>query len=212
LSVDPDVAETGQPYAYTGDDPVNAVDPKGLDTVGICAGASGELGILNVSAGDCLDRTIDQSGEDDIGLVGTIGSGVGAGANGSVGVYYQISNATNLQELKGPFYYATIGGEVGGGATVTVFWNSSLSIYGIEVGVSAGLGADGAVGQSLTWVDQFYGTISANIARGVWDVFNPGLALAPLLRTAVKDMADSRDHCNDLVNRQRFVAPAEEEP
>ena len=24
--------------------------------------------------------------------------------------------------------------------------------------------------------------------------------------------ADSRDHCNDLVNRQRFVAPAKEEP
>jgi uncharacterized protein RhaS with RHS repeats len=31
LSVDPLVDETGQPYAYTGDDPVNAVDPNGLD-------------------------------------------------------------------------------------------------------------------------------------------------------------------------------------
>jgi RHS repeat-associated protein len=31
LSVDPDVAETGQPYAYTDDDPVNAIDPDGLD-------------------------------------------------------------------------------------------------------------------------------------------------------------------------------------
>jgi len=30
LSVDPLVDETGQPYAYTGDDPVNAVDPTGL--------------------------------------------------------------------------------------------------------------------------------------------------------------------------------------
>jgi RHS repeat-associated protein len=30
FSVDPDVAETGQPYAYTGDDPVNAIDPLGL--------------------------------------------------------------------------------------------------------------------------------------------------------------------------------------
>ena len=30
LSVDPDVAETGQPYAYTGDDPVNGTDPLGL--------------------------------------------------------------------------------------------------------------------------------------------------------------------------------------
>jgi hypothetical protein len=30
LTVDPDVAETGQPYAYTGDDPLNATDPLGL--------------------------------------------------------------------------------------------------------------------------------------------------------------------------------------
>jgi hypothetical protein len=27
--VDPDVAKTGEPYAYTGDDPVNGVDPTG---------------------------------------------------------------------------------------------------------------------------------------------------------------------------------------
>ncbi len=30
LSVDPLVDETGQPYAYTGDDPVDGVDPMGL--------------------------------------------------------------------------------------------------------------------------------------------------------------------------------------
>ena len=30
MTVDPDVAETGQPYAYTGDDPVNGTDPLGL--------------------------------------------------------------------------------------------------------------------------------------------------------------------------------------
>ncbi len=30
MSVDPDVAETGQPYAYAGDNPVNASDPSGL--------------------------------------------------------------------------------------------------------------------------------------------------------------------------------------
>ena len=32
LSVDPLVGETGQPYAYTGDDPVNGTDPWGLYT------------------------------------------------------------------------------------------------------------------------------------------------------------------------------------
>jgi RHS repeat-associated protein len=30
LSIDPDVATTGQPYSYTGDDPLNATDPMGL--------------------------------------------------------------------------------------------------------------------------------------------------------------------------------------
>jgi hypothetical protein len=30
LSIDPDVAETGQPYAFTGDDPLNSTDPLGL--------------------------------------------------------------------------------------------------------------------------------------------------------------------------------------
>ena len=30
LSIDPDLAETGQPYAFTGDDPLNATDPLGL--------------------------------------------------------------------------------------------------------------------------------------------------------------------------------------
>ena len=30
LSVDPDVAETGEPYAFTGNDPLNATDPLGL--------------------------------------------------------------------------------------------------------------------------------------------------------------------------------------
>jgi hypothetical protein len=33
LSVDPKVMETGQPYAFTGDDPLNATDPLGLSSV-----------------------------------------------------------------------------------------------------------------------------------------------------------------------------------
>jgi hypothetical protein len=33
LSVDPDVAETGQPYAYTEDDPLNKTDPLGLGSM-----------------------------------------------------------------------------------------------------------------------------------------------------------------------------------
>ena len=32
LSVDPDVASTGQPYVYAGNDPPNSIDPLGLDS------------------------------------------------------------------------------------------------------------------------------------------------------------------------------------
>jgi RHS repeat-associated protein len=34
VSVDPDVVETGQPYAYAGDDPVNEADPTGQSPLG----------------------------------------------------------------------------------------------------------------------------------------------------------------------------------
>ncbi len=154
--------------AYSGDDPVNRNDPAGLATVGECLEANGELGPLNLVAGGCLTRTIDRSGEDDIGLTGSAGGGLGSGADVSVGLFFEVSNATNLQQLKGQFYYASAGAQVLGGFNAIVFWNSDMSVVGIEVGVSAGLGAEAAVGETSTWVDQFYGIVSANIARGVW--------------------------------------------
>ena len=33
LSIDPEVSTTNQPYVYTGDNPVNASDPTGLNLV-----------------------------------------------------------------------------------------------------------------------------------------------------------------------------------
>ncbi len=43
LTVDPDVAETGQPYAFTGDDPLNATDPLGLHSVYALLGKNGKI-------------------------------------------------------------------------------------------------------------------------------------------------------------------------
>ncbi|HEY1830797.1 MAG TPA: RHS repeat-associated core domain-containing protein [Acidimicrobiales bacterium] len=40
LSIDPDVGETGQPYAFTADDPLNETDPRGL--MGTCGGQAGD--------------------------------------------------------------------------------------------------------------------------------------------------------------------------
>jgi RHS repeat-associated protein len=51
ISVDPDVAETGKPYEYTGDDPVNAIDPNGLD----CGLFSFACATYDATAGGAMD-------------------------------------------------------------------------------------------------------------------------------------------------------------
>ncbi|HUC14766.1 MAG TPA: hypothetical protein VMS00_09975, partial [Acidimicrobiales bacterium] len=45
MSVDPDLAETGQPFAYAGDDPVNEGDPSGMLLVG--PGGAGTVAYFN---------------------------------------------------------------------------------------------------------------------------------------------------------------------
>jgi len=177
LSVDPAVDVTGQPYAYTSGDPVNRTDSTGLATLGFCGDVTGQLPGLPIGgiANACLTRTIDKSGEDDIGLTGTIGGNVGLGADFAVGGAIQVSNATNLHQLQGVFSYVTVGGQIFGGGTAVVFWNASRSIWGIEIGIAAGIGVEGGGGFSYTSVRQFNGIISANIARGIWDLLGgPG--------------------------------------
>jgi RHS repeat-associated protein len=196
VSVDPEVNETGQPYSYAEDDPVTLKDPSGNDTLGICAGAGFEVGPINAGGGACLTRTIDSSGEDDIGLTGTIYAGAGDGVDSSTSYYYQISTATNLHQLSGPFFYATIGGEVGGGASMTIFWNLNESVIGIELGYSEGLGADIASGSSDTWVGQINNKVFANIARGVWDGLNPGFDVGTILSDAAILVKSELAKCN----------------
>jgi RHS repeat-associated protein len=205
LSVDPDSSMTGQPYEYGNGDPVNNVDLDGDYTVGICASAGAQAAIFNLTGSGCLTRTVfDANHEDDIGLTGTVGGGLGVGANVAASLSYEITDATNLQQLKGEFEYATIGGEDGGGATATVFWNNDLSVVGIDVGGSIGAGADIAVGDSDTWVTQFYGKWSANIARGIWDLSNPGFGL-----NALRDLIEKATHnISAIVDHPTPVAPS----
>jgi hypothetical protein len=44
MSVDPDLAETDQAYAYAGDDPVNEDDPSGLAPCGPSKGQNAVVG------------------------------------------------------------------------------------------------------------------------------------------------------------------------
>jgi RHS repeat-associated protein len=184
LSVDPDISTTNQAYEYAGDDPVDQEDPSGLDTLGICAGAGAQFGPIGISAGYCLTRTIDASGEDDIGLTATLGGTIGAGVDVGFGLYYQISNATNLYELGGVFDYVTVGAGLLVGGSVDAFTSLNGSIYGIDAGVGVEDGIDFGVGRSDTAVVKFNGVILANIARGIWDALNPELDLARELSRA----------------------------
>jgi hypothetical protein len=57
LSVDPLVDETGQPYAYTGDDPINALDPSGLGLIpSWVSSAADSIGHGVISVGECLEN------------------------------------------------------------------------------------------------------------------------------------------------------------
>jgi RHS repeat-associated protein len=75
LSVDPLVDETRQPYAYTGDDPVNAVDPLGLCTIKgegqLYPGACATTGAEAIAA----EQEI-QAASQSHGILGDIESGV----------------------------------------------------------------------------------------------------------------------------------------
>jgi hypothetical protein len=138
-------------------------------TVGFCGDASFQAGPIGASGIACLTRTIDKSGEDDIGIVGTGGLSGGAGADLGVGGAIQISNATNLHQLKGVFAYATVSAGAGVQGTVTVFWNASRTVWGVEIGAAIGGGVQGGAGFSDTGVYQINNPILANIARGIWD-------------------------------------------
>jgi RHS repeat-associated protein len=77
LSVDPMVDETGQPYAYTGDDPVNGSDPNGLCNSNPFSGSFW-------TAGNCLSGLVGSpdggGGESVGGVIKSVASLAGAAA------------------------------------------------------------------------------------------------------------------------------------
>jgi hypothetical protein len=95
VNVDPLVDETGQPYPYTGDDPVNGVDPSGLISAGTICGEDGPnsaacRGALQIQTqvGKEVAANQVESNKPTPGLFGTIGIcgtlSIGFGLFGSV--------------------------------------------------------------------------------------------------------------------------------
>ena len=85
----------------------------------------------------------------------------------------------------------TVGGQYVGGGVVTVFWSSNCVVYGIDIGVSFGAGADWAVGKSDTSVHHITGLLG-DLAEAAWKVADhektsPAQALA-LARKIIQEV------------------------
>jgi hypothetical protein len=101
-----------------------------------------------------------------------------------------VSNAYQLSDLSSWIYCATIGGQYGGGASVTVFWSPNLisdfahATYGIQFGPAFGAGVELGIGASYTWIHELSGLAGA-IARGVWKTVTPFIGVADALAYAL---------------------------
>jgi hypothetical protein len=135
MSVDPDLADTDQPYAYAGDDPVNEGDPLGDASTGPTNKQSG------LKAEGIMDDIVDQAVEDG-GIEGDLGSqvyvryevldedGVGTGV-------FKTSIVDNLLVVQGKYVMVNVKASTTAGFTQNeseLAWNiynkGSATFYG----------------------------------------------------------------------------------
>jgi RHS repeat-associated protein len=143
LSVDPEQALTGQPYAYVSDSPVAGTDPSGRVEWGLCGSGLAQGGASAVGSA-CLVVTFDPfTGEFQFG--GTLTGGGGLGMFGAgLGVGIQKSNANQISDLGGWFGMAggsvSVGPDINwDGFTGTGTCNKQISGGDAGIGISADL-------------------------------------------------------------------------
>ncbi len=221
LSLDPNVAQTLAPFGYAGDDPVNEVDQSGLVTVGYCGGAAAAFLGAKGFANGCLTRVV-SGGPDEIGAVETTGGGgpkliIGGG----VQVAEQISNATSLKELTGPFAYweVDVQDDEGEGASVVVFTgksSSDKSIWGIEVGAGLDFNLSKKIpgvpvlvggGGDYSWAQVFHHWWEWGPADLAWDGVGTALGQPP-----VQDLLALAEKLLNAYGGQKAYAADEEQP
>ena len=180
ISVDPDLAETQQPYSYAAGDPVTLTDPTGQYTLGICINGSINLIIYTIGGEGCLTRTVDTPAHnDDIGFTRTAvealhASKFATGISVSAGVNVEVSNSNTLTGLLAYFHTAQISWPLGYfSLNFSAFWGGT--VVGYDAGAAFGMKSplpipSFDIGDSYTWVDQFNNRIEANAARAAWDV------------------------------------------
>src|SRR5437764_13580728 len=105
----------------------------------------------------CLEE-VQNSATTETGAIGHPYIGIGTGLNIGGTVAIQVSNADYISDLSGGFGYFNVSGELGAGASITVWFSlpgAPRFIYGGDVGPSIGPGPDFAGASSFTWVNRF---------------------------------------------------------
>lgn len=163
ISVDPMVASTGERYSYSADNPVNRVDPTGLDTWGGCVEGTGEVPLLVGSVAACVVRDGGGQWAFTITVAGSIGfntnliDGVKRWATThqtsfrgrfdfNVSGRVQWSNARRVGDLSKDFSFRQVSGGFGLTAGYETFWGNGVR------------GRSGGGGYSFVWRPSFSAT------------------------------------------------------
>jgi len=183
LSQDPAVAETGQPYAYSADDPLNLSDPSGYSAVAVCGSYGGTVHIVvgvDVSAEVC--EWYGSGGWTATTIAVSAGGGVGLGASPDVAYTEAVDPGANSPtDLQGLSLAVSGTGAFGGGVT----GSAGIGIWpfgdvSAEGGVTAELpdaSADAGIGYtSVVTSSTGYSSASALIKR-IYEEVSPDLDL-----------------------------------
>jgi hypothetical protein len=189
------VDATGQPYAYTGDDPVNDTDASGLDTFGECAGVQVNGGLTYYSATVCIVRT---DNDKQVAVTVTSSNPLLSGANtdlkkvidtanlknlfgGGVNLELQNSNATDVCELGGNFSVTNI--SIGTGLIGFSYQHAGdaagTSVYTYGAGFDRGLGLSGGTEYTAVTIESGGAAQAINKLFGIQE--NSGLPLMPII-------------------------------
>ncbi|MGC2168341.1 MAG: hypothetical protein WA580_04485 [Acidimicrobiales bacterium] len=164
FTVDPDVNETGQVYAYAGDDPVDATDPRGLWSLNPLS----DLSEAASDVGGAVDSTVSHHWRGIVTGVGIV-AGIAAAATG-VGAVIEAAGIASAVAAGATVAEASASAIIAG-ATATAAGSIATDL---DSGACAGGSSAACVGRDFGIVGAFTGLVStlgtSGLALGFWEI------------------------------------------